>query len=65
MTNYPYHEGDFVNIGPECFALTDGSVLSWKGRNYTPQRPTLRVRLHNAWVRWRGRRDPHLDTVIR
>ena len=25
-------------IGPECFATADGSVLCWKGVNYTPQR---------------------------
>lgn len=29
--------GDFVTIGPECFAYTDGSLLCWKGRNYVPQ----------------------------
>lgn len=29
--------GDVVNIGPECFAMTDGSVLSWRGENYVPQ----------------------------
>jgi hypothetical protein len=42
---------DIVDIGPECFAMADGSVLSWKGTNYVPQKPTLRVRLHNWWVR--------------
>jgi hypothetical protein len=24
-------------IGPECFVQQDGSVLCWKGVNYTPQ----------------------------
>lgn len=28
---------DIVDIGPECFAYVDGSVLCWKGRNYVPQ----------------------------
>lgn len=27
---------DVVEIGPECFASADGSVLSWKGENYYP-----------------------------
>jgi hypothetical protein len=45
---------DFVVIGAECFALRDGSVLSWRGENYTPQRPLLRVRLHNRYVAWRN-----------
>jgi len=49
---YPYTEGDFIVIGPECFAAKDGSVLSWRGENYVPQKPTLRVRFHN----WRVRR---------
>lgn len=39
--------GGLVGIGAECFALKDGSVLSWRGENYVPQKPTLRVRLHN------------------
>jgi hypothetical protein len=46
--------GGIVDIGPECFALRDGSVLSWRGENYVPQRLTVRVRLHNWWV---GRRN--------
>jgi hypothetical protein len=41
---------DIVDIGPECFGYRDGSVLCWKGENYTPQRPTLRVRAHNLIV---------------
>jgi hypothetical protein len=48
--------GGLVDIGPECFALADGSVLSWRGENYVPQKPTLRVRLHNRWVRFRNSR---------
>lgn len=50
---YPYNEGDFVIIGPECFSGVnkwDETVISWKGENYTVQRPRLRVRLHNFWV---------------
>lgn len=34
---YPREEGDFIIIGPECFATKDGSVLNWKGVNYVPQ----------------------------
>lgn len=45
-----------VDIGPECFAYEDGSVLCWRGQNYTPQRLTLRVRLHNFIVGWRNKR---------
>lgn len=48
--------GGIVDIGPECFALKDGSVLSWRGQNYTPQRPTIRVRLHNWRVGRQNRR---------
>ena len=44
--------GGIVDIAPECFALADGSVLSWRGENYVQQKPTLRVRLHN----WRVQR---------
>lgn len=44
--------GAIVNIGSECFGLNDGSVLNWRGVNYVPQKPSLRVRLHN----WRNRR---------
>lgn len=43
--------GNIVNIGRECFGYSDGSVLCWRGVNYVPQKPTLRVRLHNLWVR--------------
>lgn len=49
--------GGLVDIGPECFGLADGSVLSWRGENYVPQKPTLRVRIHNAVVRIRNRRN--------
>lgn len=56
MAAYPHQDGDVVVIGPECFAATDGSVLSWRGKNYLPQRPTLRVRLHNLIVRLHNRR---------
>jgi len=49
--------GGIVDIGPECFALKDGSVLSWRGENYVPQKPTLRVRFHNWRVRHKNERD--------
>lgn len=29
--------GDVTVIGPECFASADGSVISWRGRNYVLQ----------------------------
>lgn len=35
---YPYEDGDFLVIGPECFTrLDDHSVISWRGENYVPQ----------------------------
>lgn len=40
---YPYEEGDFVIIGPECFSAKDESVLSWKGTNYVPQESDRRI----------------------
>jgi hypothetical protein len=43
-----------VAIGRECFGFADGSVICWRGVNYTPQRMTLRVRLHNWWVARNG-----------
>jgi hypothetical protein len=30
--------GDTVIVGPGCFAMTDGSVLSWRGVHYVPQK---------------------------
>lgn len=35
--SYPHDDGGMTIIGPECFAQSDGTVLSWKGRNYIPQ----------------------------
>lgn len=37
--------------GQSLFGYEDGSVINWRGENYVPQRPTLRVRLHNLIVR--------------
>ena len=34
---YPYPDGETVVLGPEIFAAKDGSVICWKGVNYTPQ----------------------------
>lgn len=48
--------GGIVNVGPECFALRDGSVLNYRGENYVPQKPSLRVRLHNMRVGFLNRR---------
>lgn len=48
--------GGFIDIGPECFGLADGSIVCWRGENYVPQKPTLFVRLHNTWVRFLNRR---------
>jgi hypothetical protein len=36
-------ELDFINIGPECFAAGDKSVISWRGENYVPQAETTDV----------------------
>lgn len=58
---YPHDEGDFTVIGPECFAMKDGSVLSWRGENYTPQKMTLRVRIHNWVVGLRNKRLERLE----
>jgi hypothetical protein len=35
--SYPYMNGGYVVIGPECFGQPDGSVICWKGVNYVPQ----------------------------
>lgn len=48
--------GGFVDIGPECFGLRDGSMVCWKGDVYVPQKTTLRVWLHNMWVAFVNRR---------
>ncbi len=52
---YPYIEGDHIIIGPECFAAKDGSVLNWRGVNYTPQIEVLSevesLRLHEILSR--------------
>jgi hypothetical protein len=55
--HYPYEAGDITVLGPECFVARDGAVICWRGENYTPQRPTLRVRLHNLIVRLRSREE--------
>lgn len=34
---YPLDQGDVIQLGPDCFAQADGSVLCWKGVNYVPQ----------------------------
>ena len=50
--SYPYEDGDVTVIGPECFAAADGSVVCWRGENYTPQQPTTRAPLSPA--AWRN-----------
>ena len=52
-----YHFDDFVDIGPGCFGTSDRKIVSWEGENYVPQRPSLRVRLHN-WLIRVGSREP-------
>lgn len=37
MSTYPYACGDTEVLGPGIFASADGSVISWKGTNYTVQ----------------------------
>jgi hypothetical protein len=34
---YPHRSGDFIVIGPQCFAAMDERVLNWKGANYETQ----------------------------
>jgi hypothetical protein len=36
---YPHQDGDFTVIGPECF--TDGSVICYRGENYTLRPRTI------------------------
>lgn len=36
---YPRPDGDVTVLGPEIFASKDGSVICWKGENYTRQSP--------------------------
>jgi len=31
---YPYEDGDFIILGPECFAGKDGEVIMWRGAAY-------------------------------
>ncbi len=31
---YPKRNGEFINIGPECFSDEEELVICWKGRNY-------------------------------
>lgn len=39
--NLPERDVELVDIGPECFGAADGSVVSWRGRNYVPQDATF------------------------
>jgi hypothetical protein len=34
---YPYEDGDTIVLGPEIFALRDGSRLCWRGVPYVRQ----------------------------
>lgn len=36
---YPYVDGDFIVIGPQCFTSFDESVINWKGVNYILSQP--------------------------
>jgi hypothetical protein len=57
--SYPYNEGDVRVLGPQIFVghKPNGTpVINWQGENFEPQRPTLRVRLHNLIVRLREAR---------
>lgn len=46
---------DYATIGGECFAVRHHEsddypfAICYRGENYVPQKPTLRVRLHN-WL---------------
>lgn len=54
---YPYEDelGPHIIIGPECFALSDASVLNWKGVNYVPQDDKgLEISTDASTLRWRG-----------
>ena len=52
---------DYPDVDPSAFGLVDGSIINIRGVNYVPQRPSLRVRLHNWLIdlgddgdRWSG-----------
>lgn len=51
VTEYPRREGDFVVIGPECFANEDRSVICWQGVNFYIQPPEPTVSPDVEWVR--------------
>jgi hypothetical protein len=36
-SKYPYREGDFIIIGPNCFSSADRAVICWMGENYVRQ----------------------------
>lgn len=48
MVSKPSPPAATRDYGP-AFGLLDGSVINVEGRNYVPQKPSLRVRLHN-WL---------------
>ncbi|HMG45658.1 MAG TPA: hypothetical protein VK611_30290 [Acidimicrobiales bacterium] len=48
---YPHEDGDTIVLGPEIFATKDGSVISWKGENYSRQNDRLRIAAARALER--------------
>lgn len=50
----------YPDVDPSAFGTPDGSVINIRGVNYVPQRPALRVRLHN-WLIRMGERDEGWD----
>ena len=41
---------DVQVIGDECFASSDGEVISWRGRNFVPQETVLPLRREGNYV---------------
>ena len=56
---FPYQDGDVTVLGPEIFASKDGTVISWRGENYVPQK-----RLHLAHQARRAK-EHQLDGIRR
>lgn len=52
-----YGFGDYVDIGTGCFGTTDRKFICWEGESYIPQKPSLRVRLHNWLISVGNRQD--------
>jgi hypothetical protein len=60
----PPPPGGFANdLGPEVFGALDEQggvyIIGYRGEWYSIAKPSLRVRLHNRYVRWLDRNREH------